>query len=133
MFAISRLLPRKVLPMFKECPTCQHKWETREELLNDPTLRLVGYQVNYVDLEAGLFLFNHDIDECGTSLAIDAGEFTDMHKGEIFEDHTKETVSNCPGYCDERRFLGPCSEKCECSYVRDVLDKVKEWPKDKPA
>lgn len=116
--------------VFKECPSCKHKWGTREELLSDPYMRLVGYQVNYIDLEAGLFLFNHDVDGCGTSLAIDAGLFTDMYHGEIFEDHTKENVENCPGYCEERRFLGPCSEKCECSYIRKVLSKVEQWPKD---
>lgn len=115
--------------MFKQCSTCHEVWETREDFLGEPTLRLVGYQVNFGELKAGFFMFNHDTDECGTSLAIEAGEFTDMHKGPIFEDIRRESAESCPGYCDDSHRLDPCYQKCECSYVRDVLEQVRDWPK----
>jgi hypothetical protein len=115
--------------MFKECSSCHREWESREDFLGDPAVQLIGYQVNYVDLEAGYFLFNHDTDECGTSLAISAGSFADMHKGPLFEDIHKEDAEGCPGYCDERHCIDPCTVKCECTYVRDVLVKVRDWPK----
>lgn len=115
--------------MFKECTSCHHVWEDRDDFLSDPAVVLVGYQVNFERLKEGLFLFNHELKTCGTSMAIAAGEFTDMHDGPIFSDIPHDTVENCPGYCEERSYLDPCNEKCECAYVRDVLDKVNKWPK----
>ena len=114
--------------MFKTCPNCDHPWPDRDGFLSDPALSLVGYQPNYGELTAGFFLFAHDVPECGTSLAIEAGEFTDMHKGPIFEDRLKGT-DKCPGLCLHESNLNPCPEKCECCYVRDVLQTVKDWPK----
>ena len=115
--------------MFKECTFCHTRWEDRSAFLSDSMLSLIGYQMNYGDLEAGFFLFNHDVDGCGTSLAVQAGEFTDMHDGPIFEDRLSPDDDECPGYCDSVDSLEACSAKCECSYVRDVLQTVKDWPK----
>lgn len=92
-------------------------------------INLVGYQANFGNLVAGYFLFSHDIPECGTSLAIEAGEFTDMHDGPIFEERMTGT-DDCPGYCTKPTVLDPCQNKCECAYVRDVLQTVKKWPKE---
>ncbi len=115
---------------FKICTKCEQKWENREEFLSDTNIDLVGYQVNFGDLAEGFFLFNHIAEECGTSLAIEARDFTDMHNGPIFEARL-ENSETCPDYCKEPTSLKTCHEKCECSYVRDVLEKVKEWPKKK--
>lgn len=111
--------------LFKECPNCRHLWRDRESFLSDPGLHLIGYQVNYGELNAGLFLFSHDIPACGTSLAVKAGKFTDMHKGPIFESRLADTDS-CAGHCLHVSDLSPCPEKCECAYVRDVLQEVKK-------
>ena len=113
---------------FKVCTFCRKVWETRDDFLGDPELTLVGYQVNYGDLVAGLFLFHHSVPECGTSLAIEAGEFVDMHDGPIF-DQCLSGTELCEGHCGRTHDLGPCPNKCECAYVRDVLQKVKDWPK----
>lgn len=106
---------------FKKCPKCRRSWRDRESFLSDPDLRLIGYQVNYGELNAGLFLFNHD---CRTSLAVKAGEFADMHKGPIFESRFANT-DRCAGHCLHVNDLNPCPNKCECAYVRDVLQEVK--------
>ncbi len=114
--------------LFKECPNCHYQWPDRTTFLSDPTLSLVGYQANFGNLVAGYFLFNHDTPDCGTSLAVEAGAFTDMHSGPIFEERLTGT-ENCPGYCKIQKSLDPCSNKCECAYVRDVLQIVRHWPK----
>lgn len=110
---------------FKECPNSRHLWRDRESFLSDPDLRLIDYQVNYGELNAGLFLFTHDVPACGTSLAIKAGKFTDMHQGPIFESRLADT-ERCAGHCLRVNDLNPCPEKCACAYVRDVLQEVKK-------
>ena len=44
---------------FKQCTSCGFRWSTRDQFLEDPDLELVGYQVNFVELLTGFFLFNH--------------------------------------------------------------------------
>ncbi len=116
--------------IFKTCPNCSQNWQDRQSFLSDPAMKLLGYQANFVNLEAGLFLFNHDTSDCKTSLAIPAREFTDMHEGPVFQDRLTNT-QKCCGYCMHQNELRPCPNKCECAYVRDVLDKVRNWPKQK--
>ena len=114
--------------LFKECPNCHHKWPDRTTFLSDPMLSLVGYQANFGNLVAGYFLFNHNTTDCGTSLAVEAAAFADMHDGPIFEERMTGTAK-CPGYCFKPKSLDPCANKCECAYVRDVLQVVNKWPK----
>lgn len=113
---------------FKTCPNCFYVWPDRDSFLSDPRISAMGYQVNFDDLTAGFFLFNHTTCQCGTSLALEAGQFTDMHDGPIFQERLNGT-SECPQYCLHDDSLEPCPEKCECAYVLDVLQKVKSWPK----
>ena len=113
---------------FKECPNCTKVWQVRAEFLDDPDLALAGYQANFGDLNAGFFLFQHEAPGCHTCLAIEAGAFTDMHEGPIFEERLTGTEA-CPGYCADKHRLDRCNRKCECAYVRDVLDAVNRWPK----
>ncbi|OVE73400.1 hypothetical protein BVX94_03950, partial [bacterium B17] len=96
---------------FKECTNCDAVWEKREDFLQDPYVLLVGYQVNYGDLNAGLFIFNHDTEACGTSLGLEAEKFTDMHEGSIFETQRVDAV-DCPGYCDHKKMLDACHRQC---------------------
>ena len=112
---------------FKVCPHCHYEWTARNELLADPSAPVIGYQVNYDDPEKGLFLFNHDAPQCGTTMAVAAGEFTDLHDGPRFKQRRDDTV--CPGQCLHKDDFNPCPVECECAYVRDVLNKVRNWDK----
>jgi len=113
---------------FKECPNCRLRWPDRKTFLSDPMLRLIGYQANYSNLEAGFFIFNHETPDCATTLSVEAGQFADLHNGPMFETRLTGT-EDCPGYCGNNKALEPCSNKCECVYVRDVIQVVKQWPK----
>jgi hypothetical protein len=112
---------------FKVCPSCRRGWETREEFLSDPEIVLCGYQANFLRLEAGFFLFQHSQEGCDTSLGVEAREFLDLHEGPVFEVPRSDVM--CQGLCSQMKVLGPCENECECRYVRDVLQKVRAWPK----
>ena len=111
---------------FKKCSMCKTEWQTREDFLGDPTVSVVGYNVNFEQLELGYFLFNHEM--CGTTLAIEAKEFTDLYNGKVFEER-KLGTDECPGHCLKEDDLDPCVAECECAYVREVLHKVAHWAK----
>lgn len=113
---------------FKVCTNCGYVWQDRETFLSDPSLHLDGYQVNFIDLEEGLFLFTHTIEECGSTIALPAGRFTDMHDGPLFEENVRGK-EGCDGSCLHTGVIDPCKAKCECAYVRDVLQTVKAWKK----
>jgi hypothetical protein len=111
---------------FKVCTLCGETWKGREAFLADPCVRVIGYQVHFQDLEAGLFLFNHDA--CRTTLAIEAWHFTDLYQGPTLAGR-KTGTQQCPAYCLRQDEIRPCPAECECAYVRDVLDTVARWEK----
>ena len=106
---------------FKTCTMCEQIWKTRDDFVNDPDIDIVGYQVNFKELTTGLFLFNHS---CGTTMAIPVKYFDDLYKGPVFSD--RKTGSNqCPGHCLYGQDLEPCAAKCECAYVREIIQRLK--------
>ena len=106
---------------FKTCPNCNFIWQDREHFLSDKSLSVVGYQAHLEALETGWFLFNHS---CGTTLAIEAGDFRDLYDGPVFQERLTGT-DTCPGFCRDKEALGSCSAKCECAYVREILQIVR--------
>lgn len=80
---------------FKTCSKCGFFWPHRGSFLSDPKLRLIGYQAYFDELMEGLVLFNHI---CGTSLAIQAGDFQDLYDGPMFSERLTGT-EECHGYC----------------------------------
>lgn len=118
-----------IIACFKVCTLCGETWKSREAFLADPCVRVIGYQPYFQDLEAGVFLFNHDA--CRTTLAIDASRFTDLYSGPTFTARKTET-EDCPAYCLRQTEVRPCPAECECAYVRAVLDMVARWEKGPP-
>jgi len=115
-----------VVMLFKECTCCNRRWLTRLEFLTDPNLKLVGYQVNFEVLELGYFLFNHD--SCGSTIAIHADLFQDLYNGPVFKVRKTHT-NDCNAHCLHQNDLEPCPALCECAYVREILQVVRNWPK----
>lgn len=113
---------------FKICPTCAQPWATREDFLGDAGVTIVGYQVHWEELELGLMYFNHT---CGTTMAIQVSEFTDLYDGPVFTGRATGTDA-CPGHCLHRGNLRPCPARCECAYIRAVIQAIKAWPKRMP-
>ncbi len=118
----------KRLKPFKTCTVCGFVWPGRSSFLSDPGVRLIGYQAHFEELTAGLFQFNHS---CGTTLSIEAYDFQDLYDGPIFTEQLSGT-DECRGYCMDKEDLRPCVAKCECSYVRELLQVILNWPKSQP-
>jgi hypothetical protein len=110
---------------FKKCSACGFVWSDRNDFLGDPDIALIGYQVNFKQLTAGLFLFNHD---CKGTLAIDAAQFTDLYGGPIFIERMADGPE-CSGHCFHESDLKPCPNQCECAFVREIIQKINNWPK----
>lgn len=115
---------------FKNCPNCFAIWATRNQFLSDNDIVLVGYQVNFSKLHNGLFLFNHI--SCGATLALYVGVFDDLFQGKKYDKPLTGTA-DCPGYCLYHGQLERCPAECECAYVRDVMQLIRQWPKVKSA
>ncbi len=96
--------------------------------MSDPEIVLSGYQVHFVDLRAGLFLFTHERAGCHTTFSIEAGGFFDLYEGPIFEERMAGRPE-CPGHCLHPSRLERCPVRCECAFVREVIDIIKKWPK----
>jgi len=111
---------------FKKCKICNTEWHSRESFLSDPNLELIGYQVHFDELKAGLFYFNHS---CNGSLALYADQFMDLYTGPVFSDRATGG-DDCPEYCLYKHNLDRCPADCECASVREVIQVIKGWRKD---
>lgn len=112
-------------PVFKTCPMCSMTWRSRSEFLNDRTLELNGYQADFEALEYGLFLFTHNIDDCFTTMAVRVREFVSLYTGERFEQR-KTGTEECPGYCLQIYRLERCETRCECAFVREIIQIIRQ-------
>ena len=113
------------MPDFIECSPCGQKWIARDDFLADPGVEITGYQVNYDNLLGGTFLFNHS---CGATLALSVRIFNGLYEGPIFKERATDT-EDCPGYCLYQDRLDACDLRCECAYIRNIIDIIKTWPK----
>jgi hypothetical protein len=113
------------LPEFKLCSACKQDWPTRDLFLTDPAIKLVGYQVSFETLTEGFFLFNHS---CESTLAISAEAFINLYKGEMFSE--RAPAGECLGKCLHQDDLSPCPLRCECAFVREILQIIKGIQKE---
>ena len=111
---------------FKQCPSCKEVWQTQQKFLDDHNLEIIGYQVNFNNLELGLFLFNHAT--CRTTLSITAKSFRNMYSGPVFTVR-KTFGEECPEYCLKKSVLDPCPVHCECAYVREIIQIIRNREK----
>ena len=110
---------------FKQCTSCAVEWRSQEEFLADPAVTLLGLQVCFNNLLEGLIMFNHT---CRTTFSIEVSKFENLYEGTIYPERATGS-EECPGYCLNERELKPCPAKCECAYVREILQVIKNFPK----
>ncbi len=115
--------------MFKTCACCGRTWPTRDEFIVDPSLLLNGYQANFESQRDGLFYFTHMSDGCGSTMVIPAYEFLDMYSGPRYPEQ-RALSAECPGYCLDKSQLDRCTVHCECAFAREVVQIIRETPKD---
>lgn len=109
---------------FKTCSGCEYIWKTREDFLNDKNVLYLGYQVNFTHLEAGYFLFNHDT-ICRSTIALKVEKFRDLYNGPVFNVSYMGTKS-CLGLCTQKLNTERCDNKCECAFVREIIQVIKK-------
>ena len=107
----------RLFPKFKKCTCCGKSWKTRDQFVEDDSLDLIGYEANLDALDVGLFLFDHS---CGTTLALRADQFKDLYNGPLYTER-KTGSAECLGYCLHKSELRSCPAKCECAWVREVM------------
>lgn len=112
----------KTIPVFNECLACGKKWSARDEFLKDPGIEIAGYQVNFDNLIDGTFLFNHS---CGATLFLSVRYFNGLYEGPVFNQRATGS-EECPEYCLYPDELDLCSARCECAYVRNIIDIIKK-------
>jgi len=115
------------MPVFIECFPCGNKWFNQDDFLEDLSIEIIGYQVNFNELEAGVLLFKHS---CGATLDLSVRDFKKLFPGPIFIKRATGT-EECPEYCLYQDKLDLCPSVCECAYVRAIIDIIKNWPKKK--
>ena len=112
--------------MFKKCSMCGQIWENREAFLDDPDLEIIGYQASFDNVKNGLFLYNH---VCKTTLAMEVMEFDDLYKGPVY-DLSLTGTDDCSDLCHDINELSVCGSQCKYAYVRDIIQVIKNWPKN---
>lgn len=110
---------------FASCPKCNASWKDLSDFLEDAELKPIGYQVHFEALEEGLFFFNH---VCGTTLTLPVRAFRSLKSGPIFQGSARGQP-DCAGHCLRQNDLDGCPAECECAYVREILTRIRTWPK----
>lgn len=113
-------------PSFKRCPSCGETWGSQACFLEDPNITLIGYQAHFEELKQGLFHFSHS---CHATVAISVKTFENLHSEERFGVN-RAGGKECPQHCLYRDNLDPCPVPCGCSWVRELLQTIRVWPKN---
>ena len=84
-----------------------------------------GYQVDFEDLHLGLFFFTHAVPGCGSTFTLHAKAFLDLYRGPRYPER-KTLGPECPRLCAQKEQLGRCEAGCECAFVREVLQILRD-------
>ena len=109
---------------FLVCSCCEASWDERDDILDDPWLELVGYQVDLAGLSRGFFLFNHMVEGCGSTIAVEVEQFADLKGSPRFEENQygTELCSESQGRMD---YLSRCNRPCRNAWLRDLAMIIK--------
>ena len=114
---------------FKICTSCSKPWNTLNDFLSDPELKMNGYQVHFDDLEGGVFFFTHEQEGCLTTLAIPVKAFLPLNERPLLAKRDEQRCINSE-FCVHQDDVSPHRPaKCECLWVRDILQTIRTWPK----
>lgn len=89
--------------------------------MNDGGVEIIGYQLFPMDLLSGLFLFNHS---CKGTFALPVSDFADLYTGPVYKERKTDTEV-CPGLCHHKDNLNPCTVRCECAFIREIMQLLK--------
>lgn len=111
--------------VFKKCPQCSTVWESQDDFISDPQLRINGYLAHMDDLELSRFYFTHTKEDCHSTLVIQAKHFLNLYSGKRYPER-RTGSEECPGYCLDRNELSRCDAMCECAFNREIIQIILE-------
>jgi hypothetical protein len=113
---------------------CHSDWSDFALFLKDHHLTFQGYQAHPREPLKGLFLFNHQTNNCETTLSISVDKFshnlsdqlTKFSKSISFQPFTPHG-EGCPGHCAVETNLEPCPNgSCNGKIIRDLMQIIKK-------
>jgi hypothetical protein len=113
--------------VFKACPSCGRVWTDCEKLLEDPDIRLLGFQRSADETRAGMLLFQHR--SCGTSLAVSIKAFEDVIPMPVYS-WAKCYRTPAPEFCSAANHNIACPLKCTCEFAYVLLFIIQTWRKN---
>jgi hypothetical protein len=113
---------------FKQCPKCGYEWNKRIDFLSDPDIEVIGYQANLEAPNEGLYLFNHNMENCRSTISIITKHFFDLHKDKIHLE-LKFKTPECEGLCLKAKEMNTCRASCSMAHFRSILRVLVAWPK----
>ena len=116
---------------FKTCTLCLKHWNDVKMFLADPTIKLVGYQPDFSNVSLGLFLFNHEASNCGTTMAISMEFFSSLADKKLKTVPFSLKIKGCPSACGDHKNLNPCHNTvCPGTTARNLIQIVKDTQKE---
>ena len=109
---------------FKKCSCCNHAWGSLIDLVRDDQVDVIGYQASFNDRYEALFFFSHNVEECGTTIALPATLFTPLYDGPEYT-LNKAFTKECSGLCQTFFDFSECSNECSMRWVRDIIQMLK--------
>jgi hypothetical protein len=116
---------KRMTTSFKTCPSCKTVWASQEKFISDAGLKLNGYKADFEKLEYGLFFFTHTVPSCQSTMVIEVSDFLNLYTGPRYTERKTDT-EECPGYCKDKEQLSRCEALCECAFVREICNIIRE-------
>jgi hypothetical protein len=109
---------------FKTCSLCHKTWDSRDSFLGCPDIEIIGYQACLDQPNEGIFLFNHNVSDCHSTIAVEVCEFLDLYAGPIYPAANTD-LPGCGGHCHHVNDLSPCVAKCAYAHIRAIVQVLK--------
>jgi hypothetical protein len=109
---------------FRKCTQCGREWADREGFLADPAVALSGCQVDTDRPRGSALLFDHKTKDCGTTIAVGIGAFSDLYAGPVHKVNWAPSAK-CPRKCFDPKNLDACPAQCASAFVREVLQVIR--------
>jgi len=102
---------------------CDVDWDSRNDFVDSPDIKIIGYQACFDDPHEGLFLFNHIVKDCGSTLALPVDQFLDMYTGPIYLE-LRKGAGPCRGLCLDDHNFEKCQAECRMAHIRVILNSL---------
>ena len=104
---------------FKKCPNCGH-WFTALEIMESRAVDPIGMQFEEEDPGLNFYFFNHTLESCNTTFAIEVDKFLPLIMEPVAERALTGTEF-CECHCTKLDDLSECTTNCRYAPFRRLL------------